>query len=149
MKKTLFFSIIFISLGLLVGDKLYKYNKTSIKDIISEKNIYFLQEGVYEKKENLDKNIKNLDQKVVEYKDKKYYVYVGITKDKNIAYKLKEIYTDKGLNIYIKEKSLSNEEFLNNVEQFDLLIKNATTKEEILTIEEVVLASYSEILQKY
>ena len=42
----------------------------------------------------------------------------------------------------------SNEEFDHNVEQFDLLINSATNKEEILTIEEVVLANYEEIIKK-
>ena len=53
-------------------------------------------------------------------------------------------YSSSGL----KEINLSNEEFFNNVTQFDLLIENSETEEEILTIEEVVLANYEEIIKK-
>ncbi len=150
MKKTFVVSAIFIVLGLIIGNNIRKFNYSSVKEIVSKnESFYFLQEGVYEKKENLEKNIKNLEQKVVDYQDNKYYVYVGITKNKNIAQKIKKIYAKKGLNLYEKVKTISNEEFTNNVTQFDLLINNSTTDEEILTIEEVVLANYEEILNKY
>lgn len=149
MKKTFVVSAIFIVLGLIIGNNIRNFNYNSVKEIVSKnESFYFLQEGVYEKKENLEKNIKNLEQKVVDYQDNKYYVYVGITKNKNIAQKIKKIYAKKGLNLYEKVKTISNEEFTNNVTQFDLLINNSTTDEEILTIEEVVLANYEEILNK-
>ena len=45
-------------------------------------------------------------------------------------------------------ESLSNEEFNNNVTQFDLLINATTSEKEILTIEKVVLANYEEIIKK-
>ena len=150
MKKTLIFGFIFITLGLLIGNNIRKFNYSSVKEIATKNtSFYFLQEGVYEKKENLEKNIKNLDQKVIDYQDNKYYVYVGITKNKAIANKLEKIYAKKGLNLYEKVKTINNEEFANNVTQFDLLIKNSETEDEILTIEEVVLANYEEILNKY
>ena len=58
-----------------------------------------------------------------------------------------KIYEDDGYNIYLKEKYLSNEEFYNNVTQFDLLIKDNNDTSNILTIEEVVLANYEEIIK--
>ena len=96
----------------------------------------------------MEENIKNMDLKVVDELDNKYYVYLGITKDESIAKKLKEIYESQGYQIYIKEVSLSNEEFNNNVTQFDLLINATTSEKEILTIEKVVLANYEEIIKK-
>ena len=75
-------------------------------------------------------------------------VYIGITKEENIAKKIKSIYEEEGYQIYIKEIKIDNEEFNNNITQFDLLINSATTKDEILTIEEVVLANYEETTSK-
>ena len=96
----------------------------------------------------MEENIKNMDLKVVDELDNKYYVYLGITKDESIAKRLKDIYESQGYQIYIKEVSLSNEEFNNNVTQFDLLINATTSEKEILTIEKVVLANYEEIIKK-
>ena len=146
MKKKIFYSIIILITGIIVGRNIYLSKTTQT---FSNKDIYyFIQEGVYSSKSIMEENIKNMDLKVVDEKDNKYYVYLGITKDENIAKKLKEIYESLGYQIYIKELSLSNEEFNNNVTQFDLLINASTSTKEILTIEKVVLANYEEIIKK-
>jgi hypothetical protein len=146
MKKKIFYSIIILITGIIVGRNIYLSKTTQT---FSNKDIYyFIQEGVYSSKSIMEENIKNMDLKVVDEIDNKYYVYLGITKDENIAKKLKEIYESLGYQIYIKELSLSNEEFNNNVTQFDLLINASTSTKEILTIEKVVLANYEEIIKK-
>ena len=146
MKKKIFYSIIILITGIIVGRNIYLSKTTQA---FSNKDIYyFIQEGVYSSKSIMEENIKNMDLKVVDEIDNKYYVYLGITKDENIAKKLKEIYESLGYQIYIKELSLSNEEFNNNVTQFDLLINASTSTKEILTIEKVVLANYEEIIKK-
>ena len=146
MKKKIFYSIIILITGIIVGRNIYLSKSTQV---FSNKDIYyFIQEGVYSSKSIMEENIKNMDLKVVDEIDNKYYVYLGITKDENIAKRLKEIYESEGYQIYIKEVSLSNEEFNNNVTQFDLLINATTSEKEILTIEKVVLAKYEEIIKK-
>lgn len=146
MKKKIFYSIIILITGIIVGRNIYLSKSTQV---FSNKDIYyFIQEGVYSSKSIMEENIKNMDLKVVDEIDNKYYVYLGITKDELIAKRLKEIYESEGYQIYIKEVSLSNEEFNNNVTQFDLLINATTSKKEILTIEKVVLANYEEIIKK-
>lgn len=145
MKKTIILSILFIVIGSLFGINLYKKSYTSIAKAFNEENIcYFLQEGVYSNEKILKESIKKLEDKVIEKIDNKYYVYLAITKDKDVANKIKEIYQKKNIDLYLKEKIVKNEEFLNNVTQFDLLIRESSTQEEILTIEEVVLANYEE-----
>ena len=146
MKKKIFYSIIILITGIIVGRNIYLSKTTQT---FSNKDIYyFIQEGVYSSKSIMEENIKNMDLKVVDELDNKYYVYLGITKDESIAKRLKEIYESQGYQIYIKEVSLSNEEFNNNVTQFDLLINATTSEKEILTIEKVVLANYEEIIKK-
>ena len=146
MKKKIFYFIIILITGIIVGRNIYLSKSTQT---FSNKDIYyFIQEGVYSSKSIMEENVKNMDLKVVDELDNKYYVYLGITKDESIAKRLKEIYESQGYQIYIKEVSLSNEEFNNNVTQFDLLINATTSEKEILTIEKVVLANYEEIIKK-
>ena len=148
MKKLILSGFFFIGIGYIFGNILFGNNKELWK-IKKEKNMYyFLQEGVYSNKENLQNNLKKLNNKVIDYKNNKYYVYIGITKDLEVANKLKEIYNQKGIKIYQKKKDIKSEEFSANVEQFDLLIKETKEEEQILTIEEVVLANYEEIIKK-
>lgn len=146
MKKKIFYSIIILITGIIVGRNIYL--SKSMQTFSNKDIYYFIQEGVYSSKSIMEENIKNMDLKVVDELDNKYYVYLGITKDESIAKKLKKIYESQGYQIYIKEVSLSNEEFNNNVTQFDLLINATTSEKEILTIEKVVLANYEEIIKK-
>ncbi len=145
MKKTLILGILFILLGYYLGT--FIFNEKIINKYKKEEKYYFLQEGVYSNKENLQTNLNSLNNKIIDKKDNKYYVYVGITRDLEVAKKIMKIYEDDGYNIYLKEKYLSNEEFYNNVTQFDLLIKDNNDTSNILTIEEVVLANYEEIIK--
>ncbi len=149
MKKTFLLSIFFITLGTILGIFLRNSYKDNLLGAFGEGKIYyFLQEGVYSNKDIMTENTKDLNIKLVNEENGKYYVYLGITRDEENVKKIKEIYNTKGYQLYIKEINLSNEEFYNNVTQFDLLIKNTTKEEEILTIEEVVLANYEEIIKK-
>lgn len=148
MKKKIFYFLILLISGIILGRKIYLATENIEVTFNEESTYYFLQEGVYSSEKIMEENIKNMNIKVVDNLDDKYYVYLGITKDENIAKRLKAIYEEEGYQIYIKEKTLSNDEFLNNVTQFDLLINNTTSTKEILTIEEVVLANYEEIIKK-
>lgn len=148
MKKTFLLSSFFLILGTVSGIILNTKYKDNIISTFNEGKIYyFLQEGVYSNEKIMLENTKDLETKLVNKENDKFYVYLGITRDEENAKKIKQIYNNKGYQLYIKEVSLSNEEFYNNVTQFDLLIKNTDKKEEILTIEEVVLANYEEIIK--
>ena len=50
-----------------------------------------------------------------------------------------------GYKIYIKTVTLDNEEFSSNVSQFDLLVEESDSNDDVLTVEEVVLANYEQI----
>lgn len=146
MKKTIILSLIFTLLGTLTGLIINTNHNKQIRTFNEEKKYYFLQEGIYSNEKNMLENTKELDSKLVINENNKYYVYLGITKEEKIAQKIKNIYQNKGYSLYIKEINISNEEFYNNVTQFDLLINNTNKENEILTIEEVVLANYEEII---
>lgn len=150
MKKTLKISIFSIALGAIAGivlNNTYK-EKLSNSFLNEGKTYYFIQEGVYSSTSSMQENTKDLLVKTVDSKNDKQYVYLGITRDEKNAKKLKEIYENKGYQIYIKEQNLSNEEFYNNVTQFDILINSTNKESEILTIEEVVLANYEELIKR-
>ena len=142
-------SLVSIILGALSAMLLNSTYKEKLVNTFSEgKTYYFIQEGVYSSKEIMTENTKDIQVKTVDTLNDKQYVYLGITRDNNNAKKIKDIYEKKGYQIYIKEQNLSNEEFYNNVTQFDILVNSTDKESEILTIEEVVLANYEEIIKK-
>ena len=137
--------LIAIILGTICGKIVYKQYNGSKKIAKDYQELYFLQEGVYNSKESLDNNTKDINPKLVVNKDKKYYVYVGITKDLYNASKIKRFYRKKGYKIYNKVKKVNNKEFVNNVNEFDILMMNANNSD-IFVIEEVILSNYKELI---
>lgn len=146
MKKTMVLAVVFVVLGAICGNYLYEKAPESISVFRENDTYYFLQEGAYSSKKIMQENVKDLTNKLTTFEDNKYYVYVGITKNKKNALKIQKIYKDMGYQIYIKEVVLDNEEFANNVIQFDLLVNESESSEDVLTVEEVVLANYEEII---
>ena len=146
MKKIILSGIFFIGIGFILGNIIFE--KNSFFKNSHQETYYFLQEGVYSNKDILQNNLKDLANKLIDYQEDKFYVYIGITKDLDVAEKLQNIYEEKGYKIIKKEKNINSEEFSVNVDQFDLLIKSTKDEDQILTIEEVVLANYEEIIKK-
>lgn len=72
--------------------------------------------------------------------------YVGITTSMENANKIKKIYENKNININIEPQKIDNDEFLSNLEQYDILISSVNSDESIISINEVVLSSYDEIV---
>ena len=145
MKKTIIKGLFFIVIGFFIGQILFGDKIELIKRLQKGDTYYFLEEGVYTDYNNIQSNI---NRRIIENKDNKYHVYIGITRDKKVLDKLINIYENKNINVSIKEIILESEEFKTNVEQFDLLIRNTKDTNQILTIEEVVIANYQEIIKK-
>ena len=147
MKKIIIKGILFIVIGFFIGQFLFADKIELIKRLQKGDTYYFLEEGVYNNYDNIQNNL-NINRRVIENNNNKYHVYIGITRDKEVLEKLKEIYKKDNINITVKEKILESVEFKTNVEQFDLLIKQTKDNSQILTIEEVVIANYEEIIKK-
>ena len=145
MKKIILSAVIFILFGFILGQILFSEKLVSVKNI---DQVYFLQEGVYVNKNNLQNNLIELVPKVIENINNKYYVYLGITRDKKVLKKLQDIYKDKGIKVYVHEKNINSPSFIMNVEQFDLLINDTNDSNQVLTIEEIVLSNYEEMIKK-
>lgn len=142
MKKHIIVPVVCICLlAFLLADIVYqKY----LDNISISGNVYFLQTGVYKDKRSIKEISTNYI--TVEEEDK-YYTYLGMTMDKKIANKLKEIYENKNIPIYIKEVNITNQEFLNELSQYDILLNNADNTDEIENILETILSTYEETLK--
>ena len=146
MKKVLIKGLFFVIVGFIIGQFIFKEKIELIKKLQKGDTYYFLEEGVYNDYNNISNT--NINRRIIENKDNKYHVYIGITRDKEVLEKLKSIYEKDSINITVKEINLESLEFKTNVEQFDLLIRNTNDVAQILTIEEVVIANYQEIIKK-
>ena len=129
-----------ILVGYFCGSFIYKKYDTVLVSNDSE-IVYFLQEGAYVTEEALEKVKSELPQYYIENNKDINYVYIGITSSLDNANKIKDLYSD---NLYIKEVSINDLEFINSLQQYDLLLSSSNTMDEINAVLKAILALYEE-----
>lgn len=143
MKKNLFLCIL---IGGILGIYIFsRYNSDELElvsaTLENEKLVYALQYGVYENLENVKKiQQKNIYKKI----DDKYYVYVALTLNEGNIDKLKKYFNSLNINTYVKKIEIDSS-FYDVLEQYELLLNEATTNESIKTIEDTMLTKYEEL----
>lgn len=146
-KKFIFSLIIAIVSGALLGHTLFEKFKEEEQTVFNDMSpIYFLREGVYDNLEYALASANKFDTKIIVKEKAKYYLYLAISKSEDNLASIKKIYNDK--NLVVETKNISNESFLTALEQMENLFKKASSDEEKLTIEKVILANYEELVLK-
>lgn len=140
-KKFMLSIIVVIFLGIVSAKSVYSMSNKDDKN-----TYYFLQLGVYDNLDTLEMDTKKIDDKLVLKEENNFYVYVGISKNKNSLKKISSLYNNLGYNLLIKRKKVINEEFRINLEQFDKLLKSTNDLEELKKIMSVILSSYQEMV---
>ena len=110
------------------------------------KTIYYLQRGVYSTKENMKQNMSSFSRYIYNVENNKYYVYIGITANKENAKKLKAYYKKQGYDTYIKEKITDNDSFISVLNQYDEILLNTKDEGTIATICNQILSKYEELV---
>ena len=149
MKRLLLTIIFTTTISILFGSYIFSSYKKEVDKIISAslttEKAYMLLYGSYNTKEKVD-NL-SLDNYILENENGFYKVYVGVNFSLENANKIKEIYKEKGNIIYVREKEISNLEFIdymqNNEIDFSSLDKN-----EILSIEKNIIDKYKELFNE-
>lgn len=103
---------------------------------------YFLGNYIFNIKVNL---FDTSNDKYYFIKNKTTNEYLAITKDLEIVERLQIIYKSQGIKSLVLEKEINSTILASNIKQFDRLVKTATKEQDIITIEEVVLANYKKI----
>lgn len=147
-KKMSFFLFIIV-LGVLSGFYIFKqYEKEKAAELLSETStVYLLQYGVYK---DID-NMKSAGASIADYfyykENDGYHIIIGITEKKDLSNKIKDAYKIDN-NIYIKEKKINNNEFLESLRQYDNLVSSSDSDIAITNAEKQILSKYEELVLK-
>ena len=141
-----------ILISLVIGFFLSYFILTRYKSFkgITVSNIgeeyYFLANGKYSSKEQMEEAGIDLENYVYRKDGVNYYMYVGITKNKDNAEKIKKYYDSKNINIEIKEFYISNKRFSEAISNLDNILINTTDEVVITEIINQGLDKYEEII---
>ena len=132
--------IICIVLGVISAQIVYSRYKVNLEASLI--NAYFIKVN-----SSFDEELSNDDFKyLVLEEENSFNVYVGITTDLFNANKIKSIYEEKDFDVSIVPVIVDNVEFISNLEQYDILISEVDNDNNIISINDVILSSYEEMV---
>lgn len=138
--KKLFCFLIVLALGFIIGEVIYSDFKRNLSN--SKYNAYLIQIGSFDK-DDIEVNSSNY---LVLKEDGRYNVYAGITTKLSNASKIKEIYDENNYESVIKPTVIDNVEFISNLEQYDLLLSEIDNKDNLISINDVIISNYEELI---
>lgn len=138
--------VLSVIIGLFFGKVFFDSYDGKTTTVFSEKDkIYMIQTAVSSSSEKLKESFKDYKKFLCLKEEDGYHLYVGITKSKKIANKIKEFYEGMDYSIYIKEKIIDNKSFLSILGEYDKIVQ-ITTNDDLPEIEKIVMSNYKEMV---
>ena len=146
MKKYLLTIIISLLVGFLLSFYMLKeYESIDIIPVFNTKETaYLVQQGVYSSMESMQENTSHLTDYIYSVIDNMYYVYIGISLESVNVEKIQEYYKNKDINTIIKTTTISDNDLINSLKQYDMVLKETSEEETIKEIIKQTLSKYKE-----
>lgn len=146
MKKTFLIILMALVSGSMLGKlTLDRYEKT--EEVVSyETNLYMLKINTYNNISEMNDKITNFDRYIYIEENDKVTAYVAIsTSLKNIK-KIQSIYNKKNINLTIDEVLINNDEFIQNLNEYEKLLDLAEDEKSLLMIQNQILSCYEQMV---
>ena len=146
MKKYLLTIIVSLLVGFLLSFYMLKeYESVNIIPVFNVKETaYLVQQGVYSSMESMQENTSHLTDYIYSVIDNMYYVYIGISLESDNVEKIQEYYKNKDINTIIKTTTISDNDLINSLKQYDMVLKETSEEETIKEIIKQTLSKYKE-----
>lgn len=138
-RKKIFYLLIALFLGFVIGEVLYSDYKRELDN--SKYNAYLVQIGSF--KDDIEVDPKDY---LVLFEDGVYNVYAGITTKLSNATKIKNLYAKENVSSIIKPTIIDNVEFISDLKQFDLLLSEVESDDNLISINDVIISRYEELI---
>ena len=151
MKKTIIGIIIAILAGVLLAKLTFdKYEKVDTKNVISyDDEVYMLKVDSYDSVDEMQRSALDFERYIYIEKEGKVTVYIGIAKTLDNIEKIKKIYNDKNVKTTIENVTINNDEFIQNLNEYEKLLDVTEDANSLLIIENQILSCYEDIMVNY
>lgn len=148
MKQYVFTFVVALVIGFFLCNFFIKqyedYN--GIKVVNNGYELYFIEYGIYDTINDMEKNTINLENYIYSLKDNKYYVYIGITELKENADKIVKHYKQKGYETSVKKFGITNKDYMNIIKNYDNLIREIDDETTLSSLISQMLTKYEEVV---
>lgn len=148
MKKTIFWIFLALVSGSLLGKFTFDtYENIEVRNVINiNDKVYMLKYGTYENVEQMIEEIIDIDRYIYIEEENKVTAYIGISTTKENINKIKSIYDKKGIITSIEKLTISNDEFIQNLNEYEKLLSATEDESSLLIIQKQILSCYEELV---
>lgn len=148
MKKYLLTFLLALVIGFFLSNLFIKQydNYTGFKISNMGTELYFIQYGVFSSLESMERETIELENYVYNIDSDMYYVYVGITKNEKNANKIMNYYKTLGYDTILKQYDITNDNFLEEVENYDNILLSTEDTTAIASLINQILTKYEEVV---
>ena len=148
MKKTIFWIILALVSGAILGRMTFNfYEKVDTRNVISyDNNVYLLKYGTYKSFEEMKESVLDIDRYIYIEENNKFKAYVAISKTSENIAKIKKIYTDKNIKLTTEKRKIDNEEFIQNLNEYEKLLSATEEESSLLIVEKQIISCYESLV---
>lgn len=148
MKKTIIWIILALVSGALLGRLTFNmYEDVDTQNVISyDYYVYMLKYGSYGSFEEMKDKVLDIDRYIYIEKDNKFTSYVAISKTEDNINKIKKVYDNKNIKLKVVKQKINNEEFIQNLNEYEKLLSATEDEKSLLIIEKQILSSYESMV---
>ena len=124
-----------------------RYKKVDSINVISNNtNVYALRYGKYANLDEMQDDVTHVDRYIyIESKDD-VSAYVALATTRDSINKIKKVYKDKNLNLTVSKVNIENEEFIENLNEYEKLLKATDDYKSLLIMENQILSCYMNLV---
>ena len=148
MKKTIIWVLLALISGALLGKFTFdRYENIDTKNVISYDNyVFMLKYSTYNNLDEISYMVTSVYRYIYIEKENTITAYVAIAKTKENINKIKDIYNTKNINLEVTKEKIDNEEFIQNLNEYEKLLSASDDEKSLLIIEKQILSCYEELM---
>ncbi len=148
MKKTIIGIIIAVLSGAFLAKLTFDaYENVDVKHVISyDTSVYTLKYGTYDSVDDMINSISDFERYIYIESDDEINVYIGVAKTEDSIKKIKDIYDSKNIDSTIETINIDNDEFIQNLNEYEKLLEVTDDENSLLIIENQILSCYEDLM---
>ena len=150
MKKTILWIFFALISGAILGRLTFnKYESLNVTNVVRlDDSVYMLKYGSYNNYDEMLNDMSSLERFVYVKNNDIYNSYIAISKTNDNINKIYDIYKEKYPNIKIEKLNIDNNEFIQNLDEYEKLLDATYDNSSLLIIENQILSCFEKMVNQ-
>ncbi len=144
MKKTLFWVVFALISGAFLGKFTFdKYENIDVQNVMKiNDKVYALKYGTYANLDEMQDDVTGIDRYVYIEEENRVSAYIAFSTTKKNINKVNDVYRFKNIDLKVEKVNINNDEFIQNLNEYEKLLDATFDEKSLLIIENQILSCY-------